>query len=349
MFRSAERELAIRRGMEFIYNIARKPRHFAKCSDDLLYFFHHVASTSQDRKLRRMAREMGKESFSRWRYKHGVLPAKVDANTIIEYFHENSTAERFGIRNNRLKQQLRKAAKAYTGADFLWFDPHNEAPPLNVPDSCYFCENWNDRGRKRCWFCRRQLCMMTRYQVWYYSLTRAYCAESYGIVLGASYADVLKWLPSLRPYRGREADANPDFADTVYAISHLVYTLNDYGVYQLSPRWLPEEYEFLKSNLKEAVALEDPDMTGEFLDSLMAFGLTDSHALIRQGIEYLLSAQNRDGSWGNVEAKDLYSRYHPTWTAIDGMRDYAWHGQGIKFPQVLPLLKGWAKGQSDPG
>jgi len=342
-FKSAERRRAIQRGMEFIYGIARKPRHFAKCCDDLLYFFRHVALTAQDRSLRKMARRMANESFSRWRYNHRVLPPDADADTIIEYFHDASTAEQFGLRNKTLKQHLREAAKAYTAADFLWFDPLSEAPPVDVPESCDYCESWNERGRKRCCSCRRQLSMMTRYQVWYYSLTRAYCAESYGIVLGASYSDVFKWLPALRPYRGREVDANSDFADTVYAISHVVYTLNDYGVYRLSPCWLPEEYEFLKLNLKEAIALEDPDMMGEFLDSLMGFGLTDKHPLIRQGMEYLLSTQNRDGSWGDVEAEDLYSRYHPTWAAIDGLRNYAWRGAGLKFPELLPLFKSWAR------
>src|ERR1700674_4951281 len=73
-FKRAERELAIRRGMNFIYGIARKPRHFAKCSDDLLYFFYHVALTARDRKLRKMARDMGKESFSRWRNNYQTLP-----------------------------------------------------------------------------------------------------------------------------------------------------------------------------------------------------------------------------------------------------------------------------------
>jgi hypothetical protein len=41
-------------------------------------------------------------------------------------------------------------------------------------------------------------------------------------------------------------------------------------------------------------------------------------------VEYLLATQNADGSWGDAEAKDIYRRYHPTWTAIDGLRDYKW-------------------------
>jgi len=348
-YRLAERRAAIQRGMEFIYAIARKPRHFSKCSDDLLYFFYHVAVTARDRNLRTMARTMGEESFSRWRNKYQSLPVKADPDTIIDYFHADSTAEQFGRRNRKLKRQLREAAKDFTAADFLWFDPLNEAPPDDVPELCDYCDSWNPRGRKRCSNCRRQLKMMTRYQVWYYSLIRAYCAATYGIVLGASYTDVLNWLPALRPYPSSQEVERADFEDSIYAISHIVYTLNDYGKYLLSPRWLPEEYEFLKANVREAVALNDPDMTGEMLDSLMAFGLTEKDAVIREGIDYLLSCQNGDGSWGSIDTDDLYCKYHPTWSAVDGLREFAWRGEGLKFPSVLPLLESWAQSTARDG
>jgi hypothetical protein len=185
---------------------------------------------------------------------------------------------------------------------------------------------------------------MNRYEVWCYALMITYNSDRFGVRAGAPYADVIKWLPRMRPYRGRENGSNPDFIDTVYAITHLVYTLNDYSVYNLPPRLLPQEFEFLKANLKEAIAMEDPEMLGEFLDCLKSFGLKDSHKLIRMGMDYLLSQQNPDGSWGDVEAaEDIYLIYHSTWTAIDGLRDYAWRGEGLSFPKLKPLLEQWAK------
>jgi hypothetical protein len=135
---------------------------------------------------------------------------------------------------------------------------------------------------------------------------------------------VIRWLPAMRPYRGREGGANPEFIDEVYAVSHVVYTQSEYSAYRLSPRLLPDEFDFLKANLKEAIALRDPETMGEFLDSLKSFGLADSDPLIRTGVEYLLATQNADGSWGDAKAKDIYRRYHPTWAAIDGLRDYKW-------------------------
>ncbi|HEY2016923.1 MAG TPA: hypothetical protein VGH38_25640, partial [Bryobacteraceae bacterium] len=52
--------------------------------------------------------------------------------------------------------------------------------------------------------------------------------------------------------------------------------------------------------------------------------LTNDDPHIRAGFDYLLSVQNPDGSWGDVKDPDPYGRYHPTWTSIDGLRDYRW-------------------------
>jgi hypothetical protein len=84
-------------------------------------------------------------------------------------------------------------------------------------------------------------------------------------------------------------------------------------------------------------------MAGEILDALKAFKLGDDDPLIRGGMDYLLSRQNADGSWGDPREKDIYLRYHPTWNAIAGLSEYAWAGEGLSFPEVRPLLEEWAR------
>ena len=338
-----ERGLAIRRGMEFIYRVAKRREHFNQYGSDLLSCFHYVSLTSKDVALRGMALEMGRERARRWRRDNSRLARDADADTVIYLIHGTLAATGLGLPDKALDRQIRKAVADFAARDFLNFDPTCEAPPLDVPEQCE-CGYWNERGRKRCCECRRRLTMMSRYGVWYDALISTYTAQRFGVALGgARYADVLKWLPSLRPYRGREGSSNPDYYDTLYAITHIVYTLNDYSVYRLSPRWLPEEFAFLKANLKEAISSEDPEMVGEFLDALRAFGLKEDHPLIRRGMEYLLSCQNPDGSWGDVDEEGIYQRYHPTWTAVDGLRDYAWRGRRLSFPELLPTLRAWAK------
>jgi hypothetical protein len=147
---------------------------------------------------------------------------------------------------------------------------------------------------------------------------------------------VLGRLPGLRPHRGVES---PEFYDTVYAVTHVVYTLNDYGQRRVPARLLPEEFAYLRSNLRAAVAQGDADMLGEFMDSLRAFGLDDGDAEIREGTEYLLAHQNPDGSWGDPNARDIYLRYHPTWNAVAALSNYAWRGDAPDARR-LRLLRG---------
>lgn len=92
-----------------------------------------------------------------------------------------------------------------------------------------------------------------------------------------------------------------------------------------------------------AVGLGDTEAAGEMLDSLKSFGLSDRHALIRRGVDFLLSTQNPDGSWGDVKIVDAYERYHPTLTAVNGLRDYRWKEKRLVFPKLLPELKRWAR------
>ena len=63
-----ERDRAIRRGLNFIYDsIARNPAHFREYGHDLLSAFYNIAVTSQDRELRRMAWNMGHERAIEYR------------------------------------------------------------------------------------------------------------------------------------------------------------------------------------------------------------------------------------------------------------------------------------------
>jgi len=175
------------------------------------------------------------------------------------------------------------------------------------------------------------------------ALASTYVSERCGILFGARYLDVLKWLPAMRPYPvGADEDVELQ-RDAIYAVTHIVYSLNDYGTYRLSARWLPREFAFLKMNVAGACERKDPELLGELLDSLKAFGLRASHPLIRRGSKFLLESQNEDGSWGDPDEESLRRRCHTTWTAIDGLRTYAWRGERLSFPEINSMLKRWAR------
>jgi hypothetical protein len=340
-FTDDDRARAIYRGLEFIYSTARSPRNFAQHGHDYLWCFDTTARAMKDPVARRMAWSMGGRLARRWLRGHRSLPPRADADAVFVFASAADSARELGVTDDTIKEKIKRAATRLSPQEFLDFDPAIEPPPSDVPDDCPRCGRHNQRGSRVCLVCKARLKMRSRYDIWCDALIVTWSGDRYGVMLGGRYADVIKWLPQMRPYRGREGGANAEFFDTVYAVTHLVYTLNDYSLYNLSPGWLPQEFEFLKASLKESIAMNDPDMLGEFMDSLKSFGLTNDDPLIRVGAQYLMSHQNRDGSWGHMRL-----RYHPTWTAIDGLSDYAWHGERLSFPELRPLLEQWAASSS---
>ena len=316
-----------------MYHTACDQKNFDCYGYDYLYCFYCIASTSANVKLRRSARGMGRERARYWRSAHARISPNLDADDIANLVLGSDAAERLGMKDGAFKQDLRVAAERFTAQDYFAFDTVHEPPPEDVPDECA-CGSDNKRGRKTCYRCKRRLTMLSSYAVWTDALIRSYTGDRYGIKLGASFADVMKWLPTMRPYPTYVEEYTPDFYWALYAVTHVVYTLNDYSFFRLSPRCLPEEYAFLKQNLRHFIDMEDPESVGELLDTLKSFGLSENHSLISRGMDFLLSRQNPDGSWGDPKASDIYQRYHTTWTAIDGLREYAWPGGKLK-PQSV--------------
>jgi hypothetical protein len=327
---------AVRRGFEFLLRFARVPIHFEAWGSDFLNYFYVVADTAADASMRRRGREEGAKLARRWCRRYPSIPEEPDAEDIYEFIYGGLYAYRACTRERGLKARLRLAARRFSAADFLWFDPKSEPPPSDVPEECR-CGYWNERGRKSCVSCRRRLSMMSPYLVWYVALIRAYVADSYGVSLGATYADVLRWLPSFRPYPAAFAEAS--FYDAAYAVTHIIYTLNDYDKYRLRPSWLPLEFAFLKKNLASLIEADDPETVGEFMECLKCFGLSGRSPLIRAGTDFLLASQNADGSWGKTDNEDIYRNYHVTLAATGGLMEVRWRAPRLTFPELKPLLE----------
>jgi hypothetical protein len=319
-----DRKQAIERGLRFIYQTACDQKNFADFGEDYLWCLYSIGATSRDPDLARLALSMGRERAASWQERHTALPANASAGVLTNLLFGAYAAEQLGLPDPRLKEQIRRATPLHKVEDYLAFDPMHEPPPADVPNACGKCSKMSPRGATICRHCGAPLTMRSRYDIFCDALITAYTGDSYGVTLGAPYSAVIHWLPALRPYRGREGGANSEYYDLVYAVTHVVYTQNDYSLFRLSPRSLPDEFVYLKANLGEAIALRDPETMGELLDCLKSFGLKDNDPLIRTGTGYLLSSQNPDGSWGDMKTDDIYLRYHPTWTAVDGLRDYKW-------------------------
>ncbi|MFI4973209.1 MAG: hypothetical protein ACHP84_01570 [Caulobacterales bacterium] len=328
------RTRAARRGLDAIYRSAQVPKNFADHGDDYLWAFYNISVTAADPVLASAARRMGQRCALAWRRSHPVVPPDANSDQVYEFAGASRCADRLGAPDERMHDDLARAATRFKAEDFFWFDPAREPPPDDVPDTCGQCGRDNVRGRRTCAYCGAQLDMQSPYDVLSSALIVAFVGESYGVRLGAGYPEVTGLLPRMRPYRGYEGGDNPDFESIAYAVTHIVYTLNDYSALRLRPDWLPDEFAFLKQNISANIQSGDGELLGEFMDSLKGFGVGDQDPDIERASRYLLRTQHRDGSWGDG------SPYHPTWTAVDGLRDYAFQREGASFPAALARARG---------
>jgi len=338
----ASSKTAINRGLDFIYRVAGTTDGFDSYGTLLICCFALAGASSRDATLRQQARSRAQRLAQRWGRAHPRLPPDANPDLILDFILVRYALSRLGLRDVALNAQLRTAAKQFSAQDVLDFNPVSEPPADDLPYPCD-CGLKNQRGRKFCKQCRRRLEIQSRYRVWMRALASTYVSGRCGIFFGASYPDVLKWLPTMRPYPVG-ADEDVEFLrDAIYAVTHVVYTLNDYGTYRLRPVWLPREFAFLKANVASACERNDPEVLGELLDSLKAFGLRATHPLIIRGTKYLLEQQNEDGSWGDTHEENIRTRCHTTWTAIDGLRTCAWRGERLSRPDVKSMLKRLAR------
>ena len=312
---------AARRGLQLLQRLARRESTFAKYSGHLLPAFYFIATTSRDAALRRHALSAGRERARHWKRQWHLKRRRLDAGRLLDEICAGYAAQQLGISHRRIRRDLEAEIARYPARDLLGFDPVSETIPRNLPEECE-CGGVNERGLRRCRKCRRRLAARSQYDVWYRALISVYFCERYGVRLPVSYADIMKLLPTLRPYPSRRSRC---YRDAIYAVTHIVYTLNDYNRSRLPARRLRRERAFLEKSLPWAIRQGEADTVGEILDSLAGCGLADTHPLMIRGRAFLLEQQRDDGGWG--DEGDDYGRFHSVWTCIDGLRDYRWHAR----------------------
>ena len=197
-------------------------------------------------------------------------------------------AAELGISHPQIRREIAAAAARYSPGELLGLDPRaGRLPRIN------------------------------RYERWYCALINIYFCERFGLRLPIRYSDVMRLLPLLQPYphpRSRH------YRDAIYAVTHIVYTLNDYNRVRLPAQRMRREVAFLKAGMSWAIRSGEADTVGEIVDSLAGCGVTDEDPLMTQGRAFILEQQRADGGWGDVD--DRYGRFHSVWTCIDGLRDY---------------------------
>lgn len=325
---------AVRRSFDFLCPAICDPQAFEAYGFDYLFSLL-ISLNSRDAVIRQRAQEVGHTLSQKWVAQYSSIPPDADADTMAELVFGSLSVRQFGLTDS-LKSSLLAAASDFSPREYFWFDPAVEPPPDDVPEVCE-CGDCNDRGDTSCRTCGKALEARSRYEVWLTAMIRSYLGERYGVKLGAHYSDVLKWMPHMRPYPA--PDNETDFRWSIYAITHIVYTLNDYNTYWLDRRWLPVEFDALSKNLDTFIEMDDPETVGEILDSLKSFRVKSSSALLRRGIRFLLSCQNADGSWGDRDDyEEAYDWHHVTIAALGGLDEYAWQGRS-RLVSIYPQIQ----------
>ncbi len=335
-----DRARAIRRGLNFIYRLAQKRKNFTEYGDDFLWCFYSLSATAADPWLKRNAWRMGQERARQWRRDNPRVRLDAGADEIASLVFGSHAADCLEVRDEQMKLALAEAARRFSAIDFLKFDPAKGFIPHDILEECEEGDPTNARAALKRDDCSKPRKLLSPYEILLDALVTTYSGDRYGVRLGASLADIMALVPKMRPYRGVEGGKNDAFIDLAYAVTHVVYALNDYGAYRLRPEWLPHEFAFLKENLPQAITADDPETMGEFLDTLKSFGLTTEDPLIRSGMTFIMARQHADGSWGDRDDEDAYTPYHSTWTAINGLMDYAWSGERASFPEALRRARG---------
>lgn len=61
--------------------------------------------------------------------------------------------------------------------------------------------------------------------------------------------------------------------------------------------------------------------------------------MIKKLIDYIITHQNKDGSFSSVKDEDAYSQYHATMTCCQGLTHHKYRGFGPGIVTILPLIK----------
>ncbi|MCF7848707.1 MAG: hypothetical protein K9M45_07655 [Kiritimatiellales bacterium] len=124
------------------------------------------------------------------------------------------------------------------------------------------------------------------------------------------------------PYTQKYTKDKDAYSDQNYYVTHVVFTAMDYGLEPMPAGALSRE---IRSYIESEFAcvrhqVGDIDLIAEFVYCAKACGL-DGRPEVQEAVDYLLSLQHEDGSWGTDEdfEGDAYDIFHPTWTVITAL------------------------------
>jgi hypothetical protein len=328
-WKPAARKKAIIKGLDRIFAMAQSDENFNLFGNDVIQCFYDVATVSGE-PLRRRALMYVEQLAHRWKHEAMHRGWKQDAKPtpqeVIDAVIGMYCLERLGI-HHQLKAEvvtflnLSEGEGGYSVNMYLSWDPFSQEPPIGEATD----------GEEA----------ISQQRTMSNSLIHTFYASRVGVSFGAGYEQVLKWLPTMRPYKGPIELSWQHYIDQCYLVTHIVFTLNNWGELQLDPELLPHEYYFVREHMAVQIKHCDVHLVGEFIECLRAFGASDTDPLVQKGMTFLMSCQHEDGSWDKGDDTDEYTTYHATMVGVQSLLNHRYRGFGPGMEKVTPMLRKW--------
>lgn len=144
-----------------------------------------------------------------------------------------------------------------------------------------------------------------------------------------SFVDVASIFPLVRTYQRIDELGHDFFRLQCYFVTHFIYVMSDWGRHMLQRSLFEEELVFIVSNLHQVISMNDPELTGEFVQCLRILGISHLDSSIwpsiREAMIYLLELENYcagESVWSK-RTDTSYDRYHTAYCATIGLMSYS--------------------------
>lgn len=170
------------------------------------------------------------------------------------------------------------------------------------------------------------------------ALVDLYFLNELGLTLSVPYKKVVERALSWK-LQEQHTLSQTEFDVQSYLVTHTIYVLSDFDLYELDPELLSNQEDYIKRYLDYYMTMKDVETVGEFGDCLKILGRGYEDEAVRRSVKALLGWQNQDGSWGRMDSPDPYVRYHSTWTAFNGLLEFKFKEKGPHQAWMERLLQ----------
>jgi hypothetical protein len=132
-----------------------------------------------------------------------------------------------------------------------------------------------------------------------------------------------------------------DFWQECYMVTHLIFTLSNWGELSLDKKLFIHEYEFIHRCAPIHLEKNDVHLVSECLECLKILGDNDNDIHVQDYMKWLLNVQDvNDGSWDPPD-ETPYNKFHATMCACQTLMVHKRRAHGPGIVNALDLLYEW--------